>query len=113
MAKTININIPRGFDDKSNSSTVIIDATNSFDPEGDSIRYLWKSEDIRIKDSNKPEIEIEVKSIEDEINSYKLYLVLTDGHKGKSIDSVFVNVYGEKNKDPKSIIYKMEGSLPQ
>jgi len=111
MAKTINLNIPHDSDPKTNSTKVIIDATNSFDPEGDSIRYSWSSNDIRIKDRNKPVIQFEVKSLKDSINSYKVNLELTDDYGGKSIDSVFVNVYDEENKNPKSIIYKMEGSI--
>ena len=112
-ARTINLNIPHDSDPKTNSTNVIIDATRSFDPEGDSIRYSWSSKDIRINNRNNPIIQFEVKSVKGSVNTYKINLELTDDYGGKSLDSVYVNVYDEENTNPNSIIYKMEGSFQE
>ncbi len=106
--RTLDLYIPHDSDPKTNSTNVMIDATASFDIEGDSIRYYWSSNDVSIKEKRDPIIQFKVKSLKDSINIYQVNLKLTDDYGGTAKDSVIINVHDEENLNPKSIIYKME-----
>jgi len=106
--RTLDLYIAHDSDPKTNSTNVMIDATESFDPEGDSIRYVWSSNDTSIKGKKDPVIQFKVKSSKDTINTYKVNLKLTDDYGAESADYVIINVHDEENKNPKSVINQME-----
>ena len=107
-ARLLDINIDHDSDPKTNTTNVIVDASNSYDPEGDSISYRWSSKDVRITDKTSPIVEFEVKSKKDEVATYQLNLKVTDTYGGTANDSVIINVNDELNNNPNIDIDKWE-----
>lgn len=110
--RLLSVDIIHDGDIETNTTNVIVDASRSYDPEGDSITYLWSTSNryirSQIEDKTSPIIEFEVKSKKDEVATYQLNLTVTDTYGLSANDSVIINVNNELNYNPNIDIDKWE-----
>ena len=83
-------------------STIILDATNSSDPEGASLNYTWSSDDVVIGDEDSSSSMLSIIIPNDNLEQISIQLVVSDGTSDDTIN-IQVNI-ASANENPNPMV---------
>ncbi|MDC1050816.1 lamin tail domain-containing protein, partial [Candidatus Marinimicrobia bacterium] len=83
-------------------STIILDATNSSDPEGASLNYTWSSDDLLIEDEDSSSSMLSIIIPNDNLEQISIQLVVSDGTSDDTIN-IQVNI-ASANENPNPVV---------
>jgi len=105
-ARTLDVTVKHDNDPETNTISIVLSASSSYDQENDSMEYYWKQiSGTNIADINESRKE-PVLNFDAKAGDYGFQLTITDNYGASCVDTVLVNVDPEPNTCPVVIIKK-------
>jgi len=105
-ARTLDVTVKHDNDPETNTISIVLSASSSYDQENDAMEYYWKQiSGTNIADINESRKE-PVLNFEAKAGDYGFQLTITDNYGAGCVDTVLVNVDPEPNTCPVVIIKK-------